>query len=96
MADVTRLHKLVRKAKGLQDFQGAGLNASGTGLVGRPVVLIDNPAGNAMPIKLSGHEQAHWTCAHHQYLGVSGHQVSSRSCHSCRFNTIETIVNELS
>jgi hypothetical protein len=42
--------------------------------VSRPVVLIDNPAGNAMPIKLSRHEQAHWTCAHHQYLGVSGHQ----------------------
>jgi len=96
MADVTHLYKFVRKANGIEDFQRAGLNASGTAGVGRPIVLIDNPAGNAMPIKLSRHEQAHWTCAHHQYLGVSGHQVSSRSCHSCRFNTIETIVNELS
>src|SRR5215813_1556402 len=78
MADVTRLHKLVRKANGLQDFQRAGLNGSGTSVMGRPVVLIDNLAGNAMPIQLGRHEQAHWTCAHHQYLGVSGHQVSSR------------------
>src|SRR5262245_32332112 len=76
MADVTHLHKLVRKANGLQDFQRAGLNGSGTSLMGRPVVLIDNPAGNAMPIELSRHEQAHWTCAHHQYLGVSGHILS--------------------
>jgi hypothetical protein len=30
-----------------------------------------------MPIQLSRHEQAHWTCAHHQYLGVSGHQICS-------------------
>ena len=74
MADVTRLNKLVRKANGLQDFQRAGLNASGTGVMGRPVVLIDNPAGNAMPIQLSRHEQAHWTCAHYQYLGVSSHR----------------------
>ena len=96
MADVTRLHKLVRKANGLEDFQRAGLNASGTAVVGRPVVLIDNPAGNAMPIQLSRHEQARWTCADHQYLGVSGHQVSSRSCQLCRFNAIERIVNELS
>ena len=96
MADVTRLHKLVRKANGRQDFQRAGLNASGTAVVGRPVALIDNPAGNAMPIQLSRHEQARWTCAHHQYLGVCGHQVSSRSCQLCRSNTIETIVNELS
>ena len=65
MADVTRLRKLVRKGNGVQDFQRAGLNARGTGVVGRPVILIDNPAGNAMPIKLSRHEQAHWTCAHH-------------------------------
>src|SRR5215813_13996942 len=76
MADVTRLHKLVRKADGLQDFQRAGLNASGTAFMGRPVVLIDNPAGDAMPIQLSRHEQARWTCAYHQYLGVTGHQVS--------------------
>src|SRR5262249_53679925 len=96
MADVTHRHKLVRKANGVQDFQRAGLNASGTGFVGRPFVLIDNPAENAMPIKLSRHEQAHWTCAHHQYLGVSGHQVSSRPCQLCLPNTIETIVNELS
>src|SRR5215468_3286628 len=95
MADVTDLNKLVRKANGVQDFQRAGLNASGTGLVSRPVVLIDNPAGNAMPIQLSRHEQAHWTCAHHQHLGVSGHQVSSRF-QLCLSNTIETIVNELS
>lgn len=27
----------------------AGLNANGTGVMGRPVVLIDNPAGNAIP-----------------------------------------------
>jgi hypothetical protein len=45
------LHKLVRKANGLQDFQRAGLNAGGTAVMGRPVVLIDNPAGNAMPIQ---------------------------------------------
>jgi hypothetical protein len=77
MADVTHLHKLVRKANGLQDFQRAGLNASGTAVVGGPVVLIDNPAGNAMPIQLSRHEQARWTCAHHQYLGVSCHQICS-------------------
>ena len=96
MADVTHLYKLVRKADGIQDFQRAGLNASGTAVVGRPVVLIDNPAGNAMPIQLSRHEQARWTCAHHQYLGVSGHQVSSRCCQLCRSNTIEMIVNELS
>jgi hypothetical protein len=83
MADVTRRHKLVRKANGLQDFQRAGLNASGTGVMGRPVVLIDNPAGNAMAIQLSRHEQAHRTCAHNQYLGVSSHQVSSRSCQLC-------------
>src|SRR5262249_53302863 len=76
MADVTRLHKFVRKADGLQDFQRAGLNASGTAFMGRPVVLIDNPARDAMPIQLSRHEQARWTCAHHQYLGVTGHQVS--------------------
>src|SRR5438309_10298221 len=74
MADVAHLYKFVRKANGIQDFQRAGLYASGTAGVGRPVVLVDNPAGNAMPIKLSGHEQAHWSCAHHQYLGVSGHQ----------------------
>src|SRR5215510_15052427 len=80
MADVTRLQKLVRKANGLQDFQGAGLNASGAGVMRRPVVLIDNSAGNAMPIKLSGHEQAHRTCADHQYLAVSSHQISSCSC----------------
>src|SRR5262249_28444022 len=91
MADVTRLHKLVRKAKGLQDFQRASLNASGTGVVGRPVVLVDNPAGNAMPIKLSRHEQARWTCAHHQYLGAGGHQVFSRSCQSCRSLHHQTI-----
>ena len=30
-----------------------------------------------MPIQLSCHEQAHWTCARHQYLGVSGHQICS-------------------
>jgi hypothetical protein len=83
MADVTRRHKLVRKANGLQDFQHAGLNASGTGVMGRPVVLIDNPAGNAMAIQLSRHEQAHRTCADNQYLGVSSHQVSSRSCQLC-------------
>jgi hypothetical protein len=80
MADITRLYKFVRKANGIQDFQRAGLNASGPAGVSRPVVLIDNPAGNAMPIQLSRHEQAHWTRAYHQYLGVSGHQVSSRSC----------------
>src|SRR5262245_20510851 len=80
MADVTRLQKLVRKANGLQDFQRAGLNASGTGLIRRPVVLIDNSAGNAMPIKLSGHEQARRTCADHQYLAVSSHQIFSCSC----------------
>src|SRR5262245_43526983 len=78
MADVTHLHKLVRKADGLQDFQRAGLNAGGTAVMGRPVVLIDDPAGNAMPIQLSRHEQARWTCAHHQYLGVSGHQIFDR------------------
>ena len=77
MADVTYLQKLARKANGPQDFQRAGLNASGTAVVGRPVVLIDNPAGNAMPIQLSRHEQAHWTCAHHQYMRVSGHQIYS-------------------
>ena len=48
MADVTYLQKLVRKANGPQDFQRAGLNGSGTGLMGRPVVLIDNLAGNAI------------------------------------------------
>ena len=53
MADVTHLYKFVRKVNGIQDFQRAGLNASGTAGVSRPVVLIDNPAGNAMPIKLS-------------------------------------------
>src|SRR5262245_36982198 len=78
MADVTHLHKLVRKANGVQDFQRAGLNASGTAVVGRPVVLIDDPAGNAMPIQLNRHEQARRTCAHHQYLGVSGHQIFDR------------------
>jgi hypothetical protein len=45
--------------------------------MGRPVVLIDDPAGDAMPIQLSRHEQARWTCAHHQYLDVSGHQMCS-------------------
>ena len=80
MADVTRLNELVRKANGLQDFQRARLNCSSTGIMGRPVVPIDNPAGNAMPIQLSRHEQAHRTCAYHQYLGVSSHQVSFRSC----------------
>jgi hypothetical protein len=71
MADVTRLHKLVRKANGLQDLQRTGLNAGGTGLVCRPVVLIDNPAGNAMPIQLSRHEQAHWTCAPNTWVSVA-------------------------
>jgi hypothetical protein len=69
MADVAHLYKFVRKANGIQDFQRAGLNASGTAGVSRPVVLVDNPAGNGMPIKLSRHKQAHWTCAHHQYWG---------------------------
>ena len=77
MADVTNLHKLVRKADGLQDFQRAGLNASGTAVVGRPVVLIDNTAGDAMPIQLSPPSTAHWTCAHHQYLAVSVHPTCS-------------------
>jgi hypothetical protein len=89
VADVTHLHKLVRKANGPQDFQSAGLNGSGAGLMGRSVVFIDNPAGNAMPLQLSRHEQARWTCAHHQYLGVSGHPVSFRSCPLCRSNAIE-------
>ena len=65
MADVTCLHKLLRKANGVQDFQRAGLNASGTAVAGRPVVLVDDPAANAMPIKLGRHEEARWTCAHH-------------------------------
>jgi hypothetical protein len=39
MADVTRLHKLVRKANGVEDFQRAGLNASGTAVIGRPSFL---------------------------------------------------------
>ena len=73
VADVARLNELVRKANQLQDFERARLNGSGTGVMGRPVVLVDNPAGNAMPLQLSRHEQARWTCAHHQYLGVSGH-----------------------
>ena len=88
MADVTRLHKLVRKADGLQDFQRAGLNASGTAVAGRPIVLIDDPAGNAMPIQLSRHEQARRTCAHHQYLGVSGHQIFDRQQSSGRVGAI--------
>src|SRR5262245_27477481 len=96
MADVTGLHKDVRKANGLQDFQRAGLNASGVGVMRRPVVLIDNSAGNAMPIKLSGHEQARRTCADHQYLAVSSHQISSCSRQLCRSNANETIVLELS
>jgi hypothetical protein len=41
------------------------LVGGGTAVMGRPVVFIDNPAGNAMPIQLSRHQQAHWTCAHH-------------------------------
>src|SRR4029450_10905500 len=96
MADVTGLHKVVRKANGLQDFQRAGLNASGTGVMRRPVVLIDNSAGNAMPIKLSGHEQARPPRADHQYLAVRSHQISSCSRQLCRSNANETIVLELS
>src|SRR5258707_5271994 len=45
-----------------------------------------------MPFPPSRQERARRTCAHHQYLRVSGHQVSSRSCQSCRSNAIETIV----
>ena len=78
MGDIARLNELVRKAKGLQDFQRARLNGSSTAIVGRPVVLVDDPAGNAMPLELSRHEQAYGTCAHHQYLGVGSHQVSFR------------------
>ena len=44
---------------------GFDLNASGTAVMSRPVVLIENPAGNAMPTQLSRHEQANRTCAHH-------------------------------
>ena len=54
-------------------ISSVGLNASGTAVMGRPVVLIDDPAGDAMPIQFSRHEQARWTCAHH-HLDVSGHQ----------------------
>jgi hypothetical protein len=46
--------------------------------MGGSVVLVDDPAGNAMPIELGRHEQADRTCAHHQYLGVGSHQVSFR------------------
>jgi hypothetical protein len=62
MADVAHPHELVRKVKGIQDLQRTGLNASGPAGVSRSVVLIDNAAGNAMPIKLSRHEQTRWTC----------------------------------
>src|SRR5262245_18590757 len=89
VAGLTNPNKLVRKANGVQNFQRARLNGSGAGLMGRPVVLVDNPAGNAISLQLNRHEQARWTCAHHQYLGVSGHPVSSRSCPLCRSDAIE-------
>src|SRR5262245_15335634 len=73
MADVARLHKLVRKADGLQDFQRAGLNASGTADMTRPDVLIDNTTANVKRIKICRNEEGSWTCTHHQYLGASGH-----------------------
>jgi hypothetical protein len=76
VADVAGLNELVSKAKGLQDLQRARLDAGGTGFVGRPVVPVDDAAGHAMPAKLGCHEQAHRTCAHHQYLGVSSHRMS--------------------
>ncbi|GEP56928.1 hypothetical protein RSO01_40940 [Reyranella soli] len=52
MADVAGLDELLREAEGFQDFQRARLNGSGPGVAGRPVVLADDPAGNAMPPEL--------------------------------------------